>query len=244
MPLAIVMTILSLSALGMPPFSGFWGKFFVFGAAISADLWWFAAAGLVASVIAAFYYLRIIKLMWFDAPRRTMDKAAARNKMDRLCGCGLFLPGGDPVPAPCLSGGADRPRRASAVRSRTVADFEIFDTCLPPRSWPCQGCGLGGRPGWILAKEQTKGVGRHGRIWVGTKGNFMASRYDIMALDVRRVPQLSFVTALAVYEMLRPFVPDTDRGDAHQMAERYPASGPQAVRHPGADRERSKTKAG
>jgi NADH-quinone oxidoreductase subunit N len=63
---AIAITVLSLSVLGMPPFSGFWGKYFVFGAAASAGYWMVAAAGLVASVVAAFYYLRIIKLMWFD----------------------------------------------------------------------------------------------------------------------------------------------------------------------------------
>ncbi len=65
---AIAITVLSLSVLGMPPFSGFWGKFYVFGAAADAGYWMVGAAGLVASVVAAFYYLRIIKLMWFDAP--------------------------------------------------------------------------------------------------------------------------------------------------------------------------------
>ncbi|WP_269513576.1 NADH-quinone oxidoreductase subunit NuoN [Brevundimonas subvibrioides] len=64
---AMAITVLSLSVLGMPPFSGFWGKYYVFGAAASAGYWMVAAAGLVASVVAAFYYLRIIKLMWFDA---------------------------------------------------------------------------------------------------------------------------------------------------------------------------------
>jgi len=60
--------VLSLSVLGMPPFAGFWGKFYVFGAALQAGYWIVAALGLVASVVAAFYYLRIIKVMWFDAP--------------------------------------------------------------------------------------------------------------------------------------------------------------------------------
>jgi len=65
---AIALTVLSLSVLGMPPFSGFWGKYYVFGAAVDAGYWMVATAGLVASVVAAFYYLRIIKLMWFDPP--------------------------------------------------------------------------------------------------------------------------------------------------------------------------------
>ncbi|QQQ18840.1 NADH-quinone oxidoreductase subunit NuoN [Brevundimonas vitis] len=80
---AIAITILSLSVLGMPPFSGFWGKFYVFGAAADAGYWMAAAAGLVASVVAAFYYLRIIKLMWFDAApdQAPIDKAPVETKV-------------------------------------------------------------------------------------------------------------------------------------------------------------------
>jgi NADH-quinone oxidoreductase subunit N len=66
--LALVLTALSFSFLGLPPFSGFWGKFFVFRAALNAGLWPVAVAGLVLSVVAAFFYLRVIKVMWFDAP--------------------------------------------------------------------------------------------------------------------------------------------------------------------------------
>jgi NADH-quinone oxidoreductase subunit N len=70
--LALAMTAFSLSALGMPPFSGFWAKYFVFKAAIGAGLAPVAVAALVGSVVAAFYYLRLIKIMWFDpAPSRT-----------------------------------------------------------------------------------------------------------------------------------------------------------------------------
>ncbi len=80
MPLTIAITALALSVLGMPPFGGFWAKYFVFGAAINSGLWGFAAAGLVASVIGAFYYLRLIKLMWFDTSDITMDKMPAETK--------------------------------------------------------------------------------------------------------------------------------------------------------------------
>jgi NADH-quinone oxidoreductase subunit N len=70
--LALALTAFSLSALGLPPFSGFWGKVYVFKAAIGAGLWPFAVIGLVSSVVAAFYYLRLIKVMWFDpAPGKT-----------------------------------------------------------------------------------------------------------------------------------------------------------------------------
>jgi NADH-quinone oxidoreductase subunit N len=73
--IALAMTAFSLSALGLPPFSGFWAKFYVFKAAISVPnqlIQVAAVAGLVGSVVAAFYYLRLIKVMWFDpAPGRT-----------------------------------------------------------------------------------------------------------------------------------------------------------------------------
>jgi len=74
---AVALTILSLSAIGIPPMSGFWGKFYVFGAAADAGYWMAGAAGLVASVVAGFYYLRIIKVIWFDTPEFdvTTDKA-------------------------------------------------------------------------------------------------------------------------------------------------------------------------
>ncbi len=64
--MALAMTAFSLSALGLPPFSGFWAKVFVFKAALHAGLTWLAVLGLVSSVVAAFYYLRLIKVMWFD----------------------------------------------------------------------------------------------------------------------------------------------------------------------------------
>jgi NADH-quinone oxidoreductase subunit N len=75
--LALCITALSLSVLGMPPFSGFWAKYFVFRSALAADLWPFAIAGLVASVVAAFYYLRIIKIMWFDPAPGEVEKSPA-----------------------------------------------------------------------------------------------------------------------------------------------------------------------
>ena len=93
-----------------------------------------------------------------------------------------------------------------------MAKIEIFDTLPSTQSLALARVRLGpSEAGWIMAREQTKGVGRHGKSWIGTKGNFMASRYEVMEVDVRSVPQLSFVTALGVYEMLRPLVPDTDQ---------------------------------
>ncbi len=76
--LALAVTAFSLSALGLPPLSGFWAKFYVFKAALAAGPWttWAAVIGLVGSVVAAFYYLRLIKVMWLDeAPGQTEPPA-------------------------------------------------------------------------------------------------------------------------------------------------------------------------
>jgi NADH-quinone oxidoreductase subunit N len=72
--IALAMTVFSLSALGLPPFSGFWAKYYVFKAAIHAGLGVAAVAGLVGSVVAAFYYLRLIKVIWFDTATGATDK--------------------------------------------------------------------------------------------------------------------------------------------------------------------------
>jgi len=66
--LALAMTAFSLSALGLPQFSGFWAKFYVFKAALAAGplTTWAAVLALVGSVVAAYYYLRLIKVMWLD----------------------------------------------------------------------------------------------------------------------------------------------------------------------------------
>ena len=61
----LFLTILLFSLAGIPPLVGFFGKFFIFNAAINAGLSWLAVMGGIASVIAAFYYLRIVYLMYF-----------------------------------------------------------------------------------------------------------------------------------------------------------------------------------
>ncbi|HEX7887574.1 MAG TPA: NADH-quinone oxidoreductase subunit NuoN [Phenylobacterium sp.] len=78
--IALAMTVFSLSALGLPPFSGFFAKIFVFKAALGAGLWAPAVIGLVGSVVAAFYYLRLIKAMWFDGSTGATDKPPVEAK--------------------------------------------------------------------------------------------------------------------------------------------------------------------
>jgi NADH-quinone oxidoreductase subunit N len=62
------MAVLLFSLIGIPPLGGFFGKFYVFSAAIEAKLFLLAIIGILASVVSAFYYLRLVKIMYFDAP--------------------------------------------------------------------------------------------------------------------------------------------------------------------------------
>ena len=56
------------SLAGIPPLFGFWPKLMVFMAAVDAGLFWLAVAAAAATVIGAYYYLRVIKIMFFDEP--------------------------------------------------------------------------------------------------------------------------------------------------------------------------------
>ena len=66
--LAWCLLLLMFSLAGIPPLFGFWGKFVVFQAAVQADMILLAAIGIAASVIGAFYYIKFIKVMFFDEP--------------------------------------------------------------------------------------------------------------------------------------------------------------------------------
>jgi NADH-quinone oxidoreductase subunit N len=70
---AFVLAMLMFSLAGIPPLAGFFGKLFVFLAAVKAGLWALAIIGVVASVVGAYYYLRIIKIMYFDEPAEAFD---------------------------------------------------------------------------------------------------------------------------------------------------------------------------
>jgi NADH-quinone oxidoreductase subunit N len=74
--LALAMTIFMLSMAGVPPLSGFFGKLYVFLAAVGSGMWTLAIIGVITSVIGAFYYLRVVKIMYFDTPVTVFDRRA------------------------------------------------------------------------------------------------------------------------------------------------------------------------
>jgi NADH-quinone oxidoreductase subunit N len=70
---AAALAVLMFSLAGVPPLVGFFGKFYVLLAAVDAGLVWLAVAGVIASVIGAFYYLRIVYLMYFGEAVEGLD---------------------------------------------------------------------------------------------------------------------------------------------------------------------------
>jgi NADH-quinone oxidoreductase subunit N len=70
---ALALLVLMFSLAGVPPLVGFFGKYAVLLAAVDGGLTWLAVAGVIASVIGAFYYLRIVYLMYFGEPREGLD---------------------------------------------------------------------------------------------------------------------------------------------------------------------------
>ena len=79
--MASMLTILMFSLAGIPPLAGFWGKWYVFLAAINAELYALAVIGVLASVVGAYYYLRIIKIMWFDEPVGALQPMAGELRL-------------------------------------------------------------------------------------------------------------------------------------------------------------------
>lgn len=75
--LALAMTVFMFSLAGVPPLAGFFGKYFVFLAAVQAHMVPLAIIGVLTSAVAAYYYLRIIKLMYFDDPVAAIDPVRA-----------------------------------------------------------------------------------------------------------------------------------------------------------------------
>ncbi|QLF70116.1 NADH-quinone oxidoreductase subunit NuoN [Peteryoungia desertarenae] len=90
--MAFVLTALMFSLAGIPPLAGFFAKYFVFVAAIEAELYALAIIGMVGSVIGAYYYLRIVKIMWFDEAKGEFARTSGELRL--VFGlCGLFVVG-------------------------------------------------------------------------------------------------------------------------------------------------------
>lgn len=88
---ALAMLVLLFSLAGVPPMLGFFGKFYVLKAAVDADLTWLALVGAVASVIGAFYYLRIVFYMYFGQETKAVDSKMSPVQWVMLMGVAAMM---------------------------------------------------------------------------------------------------------------------------------------------------------
>jgi NADH-quinone oxidoreductase subunit N len=90
LPMAFILAMLLFSLAGVPPLAGFFAKFYVFAAAMKAELYGLAIIGVLSSVVGAFYYLRIVKVMFFDDAKPRFSPAAPYVRFVMIV-AGLFV---------------------------------------------------------------------------------------------------------------------------------------------------------
>jgi NADH-quinone oxidoreductase subunit N len=100
--LALAFAVFMFSMAGIPPFAGFFGKYFIFTAAVQSGLWTLAVIGVLTSVVSAFYYIRIIKVIYFDPAEAEFDQRPASISVVAAAGA-LFTTFFFLIPAPFVA---------------------------------------------------------------------------------------------------------------------------------------------
>jgi NADH-quinone oxidoreductase subunit N len=88
--IAAALAVFMFSLAGIPPLAGFFGKFYIFLAAIEAGFYSLAVIGVLASVVGAYYYLRIVKIMYFDEPAEPFERPIGAEMGAIIAAAGLF----------------------------------------------------------------------------------------------------------------------------------------------------------
>jgi NADH-quinone oxidoreductase subunit N len=98
--LALALTLCLISLIGMPPAAGFMAKFYIFRAGVTNDLLWLVIIAVLNSVISAYYYLRVVKVMWLGEPvsNQKVQSSAAPRLALFICCLGILLLGIIPGP--------------------------------------------------------------------------------------------------------------------------------------------------
>ena len=151
---ALAMLVLLFSLAGVPPMVGFFGKLYVLRAAFDAGLVWLAVAGVVASVIGAFYYLRIVYYMYFGEEREALDPSGSPVLWGFLMASAAIMVVGVVNLfgiEPSRHGGRDACQltlmsRAGSGPAATAASFSTRSTAPWPRR-RARRAGSTGRPG-------------------------------------------------------------------------------------------------
>ena len=195
--LALAMAIFMFSLAGIPPLLGFNAKLAVFSAAVDAGLYPLAVIGFVASVIGAYYYLRVVKVMYIDEPAPAFQRGGSIVEGGLIAAAATFVSPVGWVPARAARP-VDGDRGQGAVLTptiRSVAETGSTNADLLQLARTGADEGL-----WMRADLQTAGRGRQGRAWSSPVGNLYAS--TLVRLHDREPPAatLALVAAVALEE--------------------------------------------
>ena len=209
--MATLLAILLFSLAGIPPLAGFFAKFYVFMAAVKEGMWALAVLGVLASVVGAYYYVRIVKVMFFDEPKERFASIPAEGRRRHGGGGAVHAAvrglagaagrgGGQGGQEPVLTISVRRNRgfvrqsvRSIVLSSVGSTNAEAFERARAGEAGPL----------WIMAHRQTAGRGRSGRQWMSEPGNLYASLLMRLACPPAAVPQLSLLAGVAVVDAIR-----------------------------------------
>ncbi|MEE9317475.1 MAG: NADH-quinone oxidoreductase subunit NuoN, partial [Rhodospirillales bacterium] len=104
--LALAITVFMFSMAGIPPLAGFFGKLYIFLPAIEEGLYGLAVIGVLSSVVAAFYYMRIVQIMYFEDTDQVLDKPVGRDLGLVITATSLVITFFFVYPAPVLAAAA------------------------------------------------------------------------------------------------------------------------------------------
>ena len=211
------MLVLMFSLAGVPPLVGFFGKFWVLKAAVDAGyMSGWPCCGVIASVIGAFYYLRIVFYMYFGEESEGLDGSHVARALGHADGVGAIMVLGVinlfGVEGMAGSGGGGACPLASRARFRTAARQPLAGPRERPGSfWTKPTAPMPRPPGapmrqaapaWIMARRQTAARGRRGRAWSMPPGNFAATLVLSPTGPADEAALRSFTAALALRSAL------------------------------------------
>ena len=204
--LAFFFAMLLFSLAGIPPLAGFFAKWYVFVAAIKAGLFTLAVIGVLASVVGAFYYLTIIKVMYFDEPAGQLEPMRIELRTV-LAVAGLFNIFFFVYPGPLVSVATAAakslflgwPSSLGPTRPyRRATGLAAFDQVGSTNAEAMARARDGERgPMWFVTTEQTAGRGRRQRAWIAPRGNLASSILEVIDVSPAVAATLGFAAGLA-----------------------------------------------
>ena len=231
------------SLAGIPPLAGFFAKFYVFLAAIEAQLYALAVIGVVASVVGAYYYLRIVKIMYFDEPAPRRSTATCGASVAAIAssarGCSRCSSSSGSAPADRLRATARRRRscRDHAGRSGYAPRRNSTRSTPPMKKRAASPTRASAARSGSARRTPDRGRGRRGRA--GNRRPAISPRRCCSrpASPRGECAQLSFVAALAAADTVAQL--RAGRRRQREMAERCAGRRAQDRGHPARIRERS-----